>query len=282
MFAGCNINRFDFPDSPALIEDDLALLVPNTAETSMGQENEVSVFENKYQEVSDRIGRRRGAKKNVAGVSRGAICAVNGNYNGADAFFLESPASRLQDIVGGFCKKFGAGWVPFLSTGINWLILPCIFGRYNARGPHPIDNTQNIPNDTPIFISYTEKDNLIPPSSTVKLAEKFLRTGHNNVYLYGAESGRHGGIIHDGWHRQYHKVGRAFVRRVTEQASASQEDREGDAMLDAARVRPNNINDVIRVRRQLERAESYSGRNLLSFLAVATIAGLIAKKLAGT
>lgn len=278
MFPGCNLNHFEFPDSPYRPGNrDL-----NIKETSLGQDNEIGVFENKYQEVKERIRRQRDAKKIIAGVSRGSMCAANGDFEGADAFFLESPGN-LPDIIYNQCSQYGFGWVPFLDTLAHWLVVPLILQRHDPNGPHPIDRIQNIPRETDIFLSYTKEDNLIPPSSTVKLAEKLISTGHNNVYLWGANRGAHSQIINDTEGRDYFKVGRAFVRKVTNQESHNQNDRDGDRMLDAAKIDEDSIDDIRRLRNELEWDElyRYSGRNIFTFALLAAILGFAVKKIVG-
>jgi len=280
-FSGCNIHVFDFPDSPGRPEY-AGRGFPNMRETSLGQDNEIDEFQQKFREVKER---NRNGKMIVAGVSRGAITALNGNFEGADGIFVESPGN-MRDIVKGQCRQSGVGWVPFLDAATHWCVVPWILQKHNPAGPHPIDSVANIPREMPIFISYTKEDGLIPPSSTVKIAEKLVQTGHNNVYLWGANKGEHGYIIHGPDRAVYEKVAKAFVRKVTGQRSHfmfGQRDPEGDRMLEDAKLTPESLDDLGRLRKELEWNEctQYPIRNLISFVCFAAAVGFAANKLLG-
>jgi len=285
MFPNCNVTVFDFPDSPARAENRGRC---NSAVTSLGQENENTVFEQHYNELLGRV-RDYNSKRSksstigdekkiiVGGVSRGAMNALSSNFEDVNGIFAESPAATVQDIVDLKCKQFGFGWVPFLSKAIHRFIVPRILGQYNPQGPHPVNRVDQISSDVPVFIAYTTQDKLIPASSSVKLAQRLVSSGHNNVYLWGTNSGLHSNILSGRDGRNYQTIFHAFLRQCTgEPGNASQNHEAGDRML--AESRQTSIEDLVRLRSRLEGSERYWKRNLVVFSTCLAFLGLVASR----
>jgi len=263
MFDNCRVEVFDFPDSWFVGEYD---------KTDFAQAGELAVLEGAYNrlaKVYDKI---------VAGVSRGAMCVLSAHVPGARGRIAESPAASLKDIIDHKCKQFGFGWVPCLGRFIHrWIIHPLMFKSYNPTGPKPIDRVRNIPKNQPVLICYTTQDSLIPASSSVKLAEELVRSGHKAVYLWETNHGRHAGIASSRAGREFVNVVNAFLKRCG--ALPKTYDCGGaDRVL--AKCKLNSLEEVTALRRKLEWCnwKKYWGRNLGVFVAIVGGAWFLGKK----
>lgn len=255
MFPHCDLGIFDFPDSPRAYENGGKL---NCKKTNFAQGQEIETLEDSYRRVEDKH------NKVVAGVSRGAMCVLSADCPGALCRFAESPAASLKDVIDHQCKQFGFGWVPCLGRFIHrWLIRPIKFKNYDPKGDKPIDKVKNIPRNQPVFIAYTTKDALIPASSSVKLAEELVKTGHNDVYLYGTDVGSHSDIANsDG---DFVNVSSAFLK-CCGAIPRRYKCKKGDQILAECKI--DNLDQVRILRKKLEwdNWKNYWKRNSAVFL----------------
>jgi len=276
MLPECQTMPFDFPDSPRIFQNGNRL---NLARSSVWQKNEIDVFENVYSGTKEEAKKDNG-KIIVGGVSRGGSCALSGNFEGADGIFAESPVAHMKDMIGDSLKQFAVGWVPFLGRIINKFFIHRFIGRYNPSGSQPINRVEDIPRETPVLISYTTQDQVVPPSSSVKLAERLYRSGHRNLYVWGTNTGQHGNIVYGRDGQNYRTVFRAFLRRCGA-LSPEYDSEEGNRMLENARV--TSLPNLVRLRRRLQWNEwkKYWGRNLATFATVSAAALGVLYKLFG-
>jgi len=268
MFPGCQVNVFDFPDSPRASGNNGKL---NVKRVCFAQGQEVQVLQNAFNN-----NKKNYSNNVVAGVSRGAMCVLSADCPGASGRFAESPAASLKDIIEHKCKQFGFGWIPCLGRFIHrWLIRPFMFKNYNPKGDKPIDKVRNIPNNQPVLIAYTTKDNLIPASSSVKLAEELVKSGHTDVYLYGADVGSHSNIVLADIEKKiddFVDVSNAFLKYCGA-LDQNYDCGNGDQLLAGCKV--NDLNQVTALRKKLEWGnwKKYFKRNIVGFLVSAAVVG---------
>lgn len=259
MFPGCTVTSFDFPDSPRLNNGKV-----DDNKTCFAQEQELKVLKENFEEQ-----KAQGHKVLLMGVSRGAMCVMSTNFADTIGIFAESPGASLQDVIDNKCKQFGFGWVPFLGRFVHrWFIRPLRFKNYDPTGNKPIEMAKNIPLNMPIFIVYTTNDNLVPASSSVKIAEELVRTGHTEVYLYESNFGYHAHIL--GSDKNYDKVSNAFLKKCGA-IDASYDCANGDELLKNCKV--SSLDKVISLRKHLEWVElkKYCVRNLSVFALCAAV-----------
>ena len=260
---------FEFPDSIKNKENNGKL---NKKKTCFGQEQETETLKNNFEAQ-----KAAGNKVLAVGISRGAMCVLSANIPGAIGIFAESPGASLIDIVDHQCKKYGFGWMPFLSDFIHdWILRPFVYNNYDPNGQKPIDMVKNIPLDTPVFISYTINDTLIPASSSVKLAEELVKTGHTAVYIYGSNLGYHAHILY--LDENYKKVFKEFLVKCGV-IDCSNSCADGQKLLEDCKIK--SLEQVQSLRSELELANwtAYWGRNIVGFLVSSVIIGQAAKKL---
>ena len=123
------------------------------------------------------------------GISRGA--STIGNLAGTDlpqtvkSIVLESPFGHIKDVV-----KHKTGTA--LLTPLLGLI-----SEHSMWGVEPNEVAANIKKDLPILILASEKDNLIPLSSSAGYYNKLRASGHNRCHLLTFKEGHHGAVYFD-------------------------------------------------------------------------------------
>lgn len=191
---------FNFPDAH---EGPLRV---NFTKTSLGQSNEVQHLAQMYHQTHERLDSRLV----LFGLSRGASTTLNfmamHNPPNVHALVLESPFDSTDTIVQSMLKKAHLSNIPGSHT-IGKALISSVFFKHNAWGLQPIKSAPAIRKNLPIFIACSLEDGLIPAQSTMRLYLKLRETGHDNVYLFIAETGQHSEIINaDDAHDYQHAV----------------------------------------------------------------------------
>jgi len=263
-FPGCQMNSFNFDDAQNNYEDKKLI--------NVGQDKDVEAF---IKNMKNNPG-QKGDKKILMGVSRGAICVSNlfskkmqEKYKHQDllksvsGIILESPAAHIQDGVDHKLKMFGLGWVPCLGRIFDRYFMKKIFyGGYNPAGPQPIDSIEEIPKDLPVLLICTEKDHIIPASSTVRLAHKLVDNGHKEIYLLVCKNGKHANISRRSRYKRHVK---AFLKRC-----GIDQNKCDEKILEKIKFSVNNrksLEKIYDLNKKLHKNnwEKYRGRNATTF-----------------
>lgn len=267
----CKVSSFNFTDAENNYRDKSLI--------SAGQDNDIGTL---IKNIKDNPG-QVGDSKILMGVSRGAICISN-LFNkkiqkkfkhsellrSISGIILESPAAHIRDGVKLRLKKIGIGWIPFLGWGVDKLFVKNLFfGSYNASGPHPIYSVQEIPKDLPVLFVCVENDNQVPTSSTIKLAYELVRSKHKHVYLWMAKQGIHANIFCD----EYKRILNAFIKKCSNNESYDEDTlHEIKYNYDD----PGALKKLHDLKKRLTYTDwkNHKGRNIITFLAILSIATL--------
>jgi len=169
--------------------------------TSFGQKNEIAVLRKAYEKTLN-IAQEKFQCDDPSvilyGLSRGAsnliIFAGTHDLPHVKALILESPYYSMGDVIDHIMDTFNMTRLPH---SLGELIMENIFWLYNRNGIKPCDVLENIPKDLPILIICSKKDTLVPFTTSQKLYEELIKTGHKNVHFFITDYGRHGKILHD-------------------------------------------------------------------------------------
>lgn len=243
FFHGCKVITFNFQDSKRIKENKKKC---NTEKTCFAQGQELECLKQAFDEQIK-------LNRNVllAGVSRGAMCILSADLPGAVGLYAESPASSIEDVVDHKCKQFGFGWVPFLGRLLHKWLVPLLFKSYNPNGPKPIDNVKNIPHDQPVFITCTMNDDLIPASSSAKLVQELVGSGHPEVYFWVSDAGSHAKILKSDKRDDFKNVSNAFFKRCGI-IDKSYDCKNGDMLLAECKIK--DLKQIMSIRQKLHEA----------------------------
>lgn len=142
----------------------------------------------------------------LAGISRGASTLFTMMHSkpldNIAAIVAESPYASFNDVVA-------------QQTGIelNYLAIARAklrYPAYNPAGPHPINPVSNNLIAIPILLVCSKKDNIVPYTSTVRLAKKLKEQGCRHVYLLIFSEGEHGFLSYK---EEFQQVANAFYMR---------------------------------------------------------------------
>ncbi len=153
------------------------------------------------------------------GVSRGASAFITGIGTHPDqvavenikALVLESPFdsmdSILRNIIGEYLYQYPAA----RSLGHN--LIRFIFSQYKKRATSPLEAAKNVPLDLPILIICSEQDTRVPASSSEKLYDELIRTGHDKAHFVKLTRGVHGSLIQGPDGETYRNAVHAFYKK---------------------------------------------------------------------
>lgn len=160
-------NSFNFQDAPYTI---------NEKPSCLGQDADINALKAEYDKlVAD------GHSVNLYGVSRGAATIIGflarHQPKNVRCAVLESPFDDVESVVRNKLKTIGIGYIPVLggmaSAAITALAVnmpPVGIQNYSVYGINPRDCIKHISRDIPLLFIASEKDQLIPASSTTRLA----------------------------------------------------------------------------------------------------------------
>jgi alpha-beta hydrolase superfamily lysophospholipase len=127
----------------------------------------------------------------LVGMSLGATSILNyaGTYKNdqVKALVVEAPFDHISSVVYSvfspkIISKKRVGSLFELATG----------GKFNVDGPHSEDLVKTIAKDMPILLIHSQKDHLIPVSSSLNLYKLLRESGHDHAYVLILEKGEHG------------------------------------------------------------------------------------------
>ena len=183
----------------------------NYAETSFGQENEISRLNKAYQSI---LSYYEQCDIILWGLSRGAsnilIFAGLHELTHVKAIVLESPYYSMSEVIESIMIKRGVGWLP-ISYGET--LAEFIFKKYSRYGWSPANCIEKISPDIPILVICTKEDHLVPYASSINVYKKLVASGHQHAYIFVAETGVHGGILKGADGDKYQWVVNAFYKK---------------------------------------------------------------------
>jgi len=176
------------------------------AHTSFAQENEIKALNDAHATIdTDVIG---------FGVSRGASTFITwlGSANEAKhnikALILESPFDSMDSVLRNMLgeklynnprtRRWGHSLISF------------VFSQYKKDGITPLGVAANIPKELPILIVCSQEDSRVPVSSSKKLYDELVATGHTNVHFVMLDRGDHGKLSKN---ERYCHATHAFYQR---------------------------------------------------------------------
>jgi len=183
----------------------------NYAETSFGQENEITRLNKAYLAA---LSHGNNGDIILWGLSRGAsnLLIFAGLYDltNVKAIVIESPYYTMSEVIEHLMIKKNMDWLP-ISYGET--LAEFIFKKYSRNGLSPATCIENISKDIPIFIICSKEDHLVPYTSSINVYKKLVQNGHKHTYLLVTETGRHAAILkgHDG--EKYQWVVNAFYKK---------------------------------------------------------------------
>lgn len=130
----------------------------------------------------------------LTGLSRGASTLFNfvgkKKPKNISAIIAESPFASVDDIVEHRISQWYMNWVPGIHH-MTVALMKLLYPAYNLDGPQPITSiTQDCPT-VPMLIVCSKQDDIIPYTSSVRLAYALKEKGHE-VYLLIFQEGAHG------------------------------------------------------------------------------------------
>jgi len=183
----------------------------NYNETSFGQGNEIGRLYKAYQKTNERF---ENCDMILYGLSRGAanfaIFAGTHQLNNVKAIILESPYFTMGDVIENMMNRKGLGW---LSLSYGETLAEFIFKKYTRYGHSPATCIDGISKDIPIFIICSKEDHLVPASSSINLYKKLVANGHQHIYIFIADYGRHAAILKGPDGEKYEWIINAFYKK---------------------------------------------------------------------
>jgi hypothetical protein len=185
----------------------------NYNETSFGQENEIGRLYKAYETALSHY-KKHPCDIILWGLSRGAsnVLIFAGLYDlpHVKAIVVESPYCTMSEVIESLMSKKNLDW---LDISYGETIAEYIFKKYSRHGLSPAKCLQTIPKDMPILIICSEEDNLVPASTSMNVYKKLVKTGHEHVYIFVAEHGKHAAILQGPDGEKYQWVVNAFYKK---------------------------------------------------------------------
>ncbi len=180
--------------------------------TSLGQDNEIAVIRDAYEEIKAKNKEQRII---LGGLSRGASTMLNflatHKPETVDAVVLESPFSSMRDVAQNIVESCFLKHVPYLKE-ISSQLVGLIFWQYSDAGIHPINVVQEIDKNIPIIIISKEDDHLVPTKITSLIVEKLRNHGHKKIHHLIMNEGQHGKYILGDEGKRMQNVVQAFYK----------------------------------------------------------------------
>lgn len=187
-------------------------------QTSLGQSNEIIALNNAYEQVIKALATENTINNSVIlmGVSRGATTVLNfaGMYRPTQvkALIVESPFDSTRSLVKNILSKIYLDTIPYATTAGHYL-LSGIFWQHSTCGACAIDAIDTIDKELPILLVCSEKDSVVPASSTLLLYKKLRKNGHNKVHIFIVKKSRHARILHGPDAQNYQSIVHAFYKK---------------------------------------------------------------------
>ncbi len=180
--------------------------------TSLGQDNEMAVILETYEEIKAANPEQRFI---FGGLSRGASTMLNflatHKPEKVDAVVLEAPFSSMRDVAQNIVESCFLKNIPYLKE-ISPQLVGLIFWQYSDASIHPIDVVQKIDQNIPIIIISKEDDHLVPTKITRLIVEKLRSHGHKKVHHLIMNEGQHGKYILGNEGKRMQNVVQAFYK----------------------------------------------------------------------
>lgn len=200
----------------------------NYNETSFGQENEIGRLHNAYLKTIEHFDN---CDIILWGLSRGAsnLAIFAGRYqlDKVKAIVLESPYFAMSEVIISIMERKNLSWLP-LSYGET--LAEFIFKKYTRHGYSPANCVENICKDTPIFITCSQEDDLVPYTSSINIYKKLVQCGHKHAYIFITEHGKHAAILQGPDGEKYQYVINAFYKKYNLPYNASDAEK-GESLL---------------------------------------------------
>jgi len=205
-----NVKTFSYPDVISCFSTIPFLSkIPLIYRTSFGQDNELEVLRNAYDEIDDN-------EIILVGVSRGASTA--------SIFMGLDKPERVKGVV--LISPFDLVRNVFEHHTITWLVskVTCCNKKtaygwlkkvtsFNEDGMHPIDLVSEIDRDVPVLFVCTKTDTTVPCQATINLYERLVEVDHEKVHLLVLNSGKHAKLLKSQEAETFQNVVHAFYQR---------------------------------------------------------------------
>lgn len=186
-----------------------------TEETSLGQENEIKIFDDAFNKMIDTIKKRGFTDIYIIlyGVSRGASTILNWMSQHPESrhyiigAILESPFDSVENVFDHIVSqmKMLKHFIP--RTAVRWLVRRVSCGSYKEDGLQPIDAIKLIKHkDIPMLFIWSKTDSVISYKNSQNLYLSLRKLGHKKVRYISCKLGCHASILW-GPDGQSYKVG---------------------------------------------------------------------------
>lgn len=201
------IALFDFPDAKNDNNDYLRKYV------NLGQEKDIERLRLAYTKTVELFPNHAII---LVGISRGATTIINFvacyHPENVKALVLESPFDLLSSVIKHLLGRFHISWLPFAKK-ISTTLCQHYFPAINLNGVFPLATVDKIPANMPIIFIHSQKDSVIPITSSQRLYNKLKQTGHDHVYILELASGDHGKLIQGSDGNSYLYAVHAFYKK---------------------------------------------------------------------
>ncbi|MEX0849766.1 MAG: hypothetical protein WD055_06045 [Candidatus Dependentiae bacterium] len=181
--------------------------------TSLGQDNEIEIIRQAYQEMCLINPDQRFI---FGGLSRGAAAMLNflaiDKPQQVDAVVLESPFSSMRDVAQNIVGSCFLNNIPYVKE-ISPYLVGLIFWQYSDAGIHPIDVVQNIDPNIPIMVISKKDDYLVPTCITQHIVDALKANGHTKIHHLVLNNGKHGKYILGNEGERMQNVVHAFYKQ---------------------------------------------------------------------
>lgn len=162
----------------------------NRSCANFGQDGDITILAEHYRGCCNNDANTRIV---LAGISRGASTLFNfigkKKPENIAAIIAESPFALVDDVVEHTISQWHMGWIPGIKY-ISFALMKYLYPAYNHCGPQPIKSIEH-PISAPILIVCSKQDDVIPYTSSVRLAYALQEKGYE-VYLLIFQEGAHG------------------------------------------------------------------------------------------
>lgn len=194
---------------------------------SLGQDDEVAIFDNAFNATINSIKNRGYKDENIhlilCGVSRGASTIINWISRHPESLkyvlgvILESPFDSVESVFEHLLNQMqGLGnFVP--KPIIRWLVKRVACGAYDENGLQPIYAIKNIEQkNIPILFIWSKTDTVISYKNSKNLYLALRRARHTKLSYLECEKGTHGGILWGPEGNRYKEAVQKFLSEIVQ------------------------------------------------------------------
>jgi pimeloyl-ACP methyl ester carboxylesterase len=196
-----NVITFNFPDAHGWLATIFRI---NFRQTDLAQETEIAALSDAYNKA---ITENPFHDFILIGMSRGASTIINflalKNPPKVRALILESPFDSIPAIIK---DLYAEPWQRKVARNF----VSTAFPLHNLKGLQPIDVVGKLPIALPMLIICSEQDTRVPCASSLRLAQKLVKTGHTQIFVVQLPRGYHSKLLSGPDGHIYQKAVHAF------------------------------------------------------------------------